>query len=82
MKYDRILVCGSRTWRGYKIIARKLEKYAHEDTVIITGKAPGADFPLAEWQGGLNAQSTITWASRLDGRLKARRLVRSETNEC
>lgn len=48
MKYDRILACGSRTWRGYKIIAAKLEKYAHEDTVIITGKAPGAD-SLAEW---------------------------------
>jgi len=43
VKYDRILICGSRSWRDYVTVKAKIEKYGHEDTVIIHGQATGAD---------------------------------------
>jgi|SRR5579872_5526260 len=77
MKYDRILVCGSRTWRGYKIIAAKLEKYAHEDTVIITGKAPGAD-SLAEWWAVCTQHDYMGFPARWKTQGKAAGMIRNK----
>jgi hypothetical protein len=48
----RILVCGSRTWSRYGVLAAVLngiESHFNGNTVIINGKAPGADSYADKW---------------------------------